>query len=556
MMLSGNLRAAMLAASMLGAIPAGAATIGRAPVDGLADLGVSRATIRVALVLAYRNPGDLERLVAAQQDPGSPLYHRYLTSAEFNALYAPEAAAHARVLAALREAGFTVRQTWSNRTVIDAEAPADVAARFFSTSFHDVMQPGVGRRYANVTAATVPAAIAADVTGVAGLSNLRAYSLDFRFGTPQAQGDARTPAGTPIKGPDGGYGPVPFTNSYALLSKSGFTGTGQTIAITIDGDYLDSDISAYLSTFKVSRTGTISRRLVDGGPGSGLNGASSQESTLDIETTSSLATGANILVYEGVDFTNTANFLDTWNAIVADNQASVVNASYGFCETAFGTFATSLEAIALQGTALGITFNASTGDDGDVTYGCNTKSVNVPSAAPHVTAVGGTTLKVTAQGAFSSEKAWTSRFPTLLGATGGGVSTVFALPSWQSGVKGVIASGRNLPDTSFDANPNTGESFYYNGKFGGPIGGTSLASPIFSSALAMLNQQKGHRAGWFNPVLYAGWKQAGYGADFRDITQGSGGNTIGGGYTVKAGYDQVTGIGATIWQAASGVLNY
>jgi len=120
------------------------------------------------------------------------------------------------------------------------------------------------------------------------------------------------------------------------------------------------------------------------------------------------------------------------------------------------------------------------------------------------------------------------------------------LPKYQKGVTNIITTGRNLPDLSFDASPSSGESFYYDGAFQGPIGGTSLASPIFGAGLTIMDQMMKSRAGYFGPTLYATWAKNGYGAGkklyLRDITTG----TIGA-YSAGPGYDQMTGIGAIIF---------
>lgn len=115
----------------------------------------------------------------------------------------------------------------------------------------------------------------------------------------------------------------------------------------------------------------------------------------------------------------------------------------------------------------------------------------------------------------------------------------------QKGVKNVISTGRNVPDIAFDANPGSGAAFYYNGAFSGPIGGTSLASPIFAAFVAENNQVHGKRSGLINTAIYARFKQVGYGTQFRDITLGNN-SFFGPGYKALPGYDQVTGIGSIV----------
>ena len=254
---------------------------------------------------------------------------------------------------------------------------------------------------------------------------------------------------------------------------------------------------------------------VDGGPGPGL-GPDSIETTLDVETIVSLAPGTALYVYEApYDEPTNANFIDIYNQVVSDNIVDTLNSSYTYCETGIDLYVP--------------------GDSGSNSYGCSGVSIGEPTDTPHNIAVGGTTLSVDQNGNETGEVGW--------GGTGGGVSVIFKLPSYQKKVPNVIAGGRNIPDITSDADPGTGESFYYDGGFGGPIGGTSLASPTFGADLTEIDQLRNSRAGWFNVTLYKTWLKHGYSQGsteyFRDITQGSIPP-----YNAGPGYDQMSGIGS------------
>jgi subtilase family serine protease len=523
------------------------ASIGVGPLTGLRDLGRAPASTRVdvALVLRYRNDAELEALVQAQGDPDSPLRGRFLKQEQFRRYFSPTAADESRVIASLERAGFTITQRFANRTVVDASAPAPVAERYFSTEIHRLLQPGEGIKYANVRTGFVPAALQDVVLGVTGLSSVHVAHPDFALGPRPAHIEQAIVDRKPLFGPDGGYGPAVFIKSYDLPAGKGVTGTGRASGVAIDADFLDSDLAGYLAYFKVTRTGpAIARVLVDGGPPKGIT-TDSIETTLDVETIVSLAPGTALFVYEFPSFTqgvNTTNILDTYNKIVLDNNVDTVNSSFGLCEIAFGNFPKLADKVAQQGAAEGITFHASTGDSGNTTFGCSSiASVDAPAIAPHFVAVGGTILTVNHQtGAETNETGWNDGS----GATGGGVSVLFKLPGYQKGVTNVIASGRNDPDLSFDASQFTGESFFYQGIFAGPIGGTSLSSPIFGASMTEVAQITGKRAGFVNAAIYKQWKALGYKSPrgkpfFRDITQG-----VDGKYKALVGYDQMTGIGA------------
>jgi subtilase family serine protease len=535
----------------LGSGVAGAASpdalIGVGPLGSLRDLGRAPAATRVdvAVVLRYRNDAELEALVRAQGDPDSPVHGRFLTQGQVQRYFSPTRADESRVIASLERAGFTVTQRFANRTVVDASAPAPVAERYFATEIHRLVQPGEGIKYANVRPGFVPAALQDVVLGVTGLSSVHVAHSDHVFGPRPVQLTQAIVDAKPLFGPDGGYGPGVFTKSYHLPAGKGMTGTGRASGVAIDADFLDGDLAGYLNFFKVTRTGPATTRvLVDGGPPKGIT-QDSVETTLDVETIVSLAPGTSLFVYEFPSFTsgvNTKNIVDTYNKIVQDNKVDTVNSSFGLCEIAFGTFPKMADKIALAGAAEGITFHASTGDSGNYTFGCSSNvSVDAPAIAPHFVAVGGTILTVNhTTGAETSETGWNDSS----GATGGGVSVLFKLPGYQKGVTNVITSGRNDPDLSFDASPFTGESFFFQGIFQGPIGGTSLSSPIFGAAMTEVAQVTGKRAGFVNPSIYKEWKALGYKSAqgklfFRDVTQG-----VDGRFNALVGYDQMTGIGA------------
>src|SRR5580692_3811786 len=130
-------------------------------VDGVRDLGPAPASVSVhiALVLNQHHMAELDRLVDEQADPGSRLYHHFLTPSEVSTYFSPAPAEYARVISALQRAGFTITHTFPNRTVVDAAAPAPVAARYFGTDIHRVLSPARGITYTNTRPGVVPRSI-------------------------------------------------------------------------------------------------------------------------------------------------------------------------------------------------------------------------------------------------------------------------------------------------------------------------------------------------------------------------------------------------------------
>jgi subtilase family serine protease len=265
-------------------------------VDGVGDLGPAPASVRVhiALVLNNHHPTELDRLVDEQADPESRLYHHFLTSSEFSTYFSPTPSEYARVCSGLQRAGFTITHRFPNRTVVDAAAAAPVAARYFGTDIHRVLSPTLGVTYTNTRAGVVPAGIADLILGVFGLDAahaFRAQPIRLQAGVPRPIRPNARFDGYPLFGPDGGYGPQIFIAAYDLPAANGTTGTGRASGIDMSGDFLDSDLAAYLSYFGVSRTGPATKRIAVDGGAPPFPGGTAQETTLDVETIVSLAPG-------------------------------------------------------------------------------------------------------------------------------------------------------------------------------------------------------------------------------------------------------------------------
>jgi kumamolisin len=175
---------------------------------------------------------------------------------------------------------------------------------------------------------------------------------------------------------------------------------------------------------------------------------------------------------------------------------------------------------------------AAAGDNGSDDAGDGGTSVDFPASDPSVTGVGGTTLKLKSTNAYSSEKAWSG--------SGGGTSSQFSQPSFQSGV--TSDSTRDVPDVAAVADPNTGWAIYTGGSWT-EIGGTSAAAPNWAAFTAIYDQYAaaagGSALGFANSSIYADATGSNYSSDFHDVTSGSNGA-----YSAGTGYDQVTGWGS------------
>jgi kumamolisin len=155
-----------------------------------------------------------------------------------------------------------------------------------------------------------------------------------------------------------------------------------------------------------------------------------------------------------------------------------------------------------------------------------------------VLACGGT--KLTGSGdTISSEVVWNEQSSNE-GATGGGVSNVFPLPSWQANsnvpAPSNSAGGRGVPDVCGNADPATGYTVRVDGQTL-VIGGTSAVAPLWAGLIAVANQQNGKTAGFLQPQIYAAKAKSG----FRDITSGNNGS-----FSAGPGWDACTGQGSPI----------
>ncbi len=510
---------------------------------GVRDRGSAapNAELHVALTLRYRNQGDLDNLIARQQERSQTT--PWLTDGEFNRLFAPSESTYRRVIGSLKRAGLLVGDTFADRTVVDASGTVAHFERYFGTRIHAVAQKGLGTRYANVVPAHAPAGMADSLLAVDGLSTIVSVA-PFHQLVPKTARFSLRPAlqSSPLFGPPStatglqGYGPLAFSAGYDLpIMHAGganghYDGAGRTAAIVIDSDFETSDVTSFLKYFKIVQKGAIKRVLVDKGPPPGDESLDAVEATLDTETIASNAPGATLYVYE-IPSLEDADITDAYAKAVSDNRADAVNSSFGGCEVLLGKTIKAWSAIAEQGLAKGMTFSASTGDGG------GQLCPNSPASSPYFAAVGGTALEIGASGAWTSEAGWPG--------SGGGVSVTFGLPAWQSAVAGINGRGRNLPDVAFDADPVSGAAIYFGGSWNtlnNPIGGTSLASPIYVSAVTEMDQVKGARLGLASGALFARFANGGYGTTttyYHDITLGNSGI-----YYAVPGYDLVTGIGS------------
>jgi kumamolisin len=218
----------------------------------------------------------------------------------------------------------------------------------------------------------------------------------------------------------------------------------------------------------------------------------------------------------------------------------VISISWGAAEVHWTAQAmAALDAACQSAAALGITITVASGDNGSSDGVSDGKDhVDFPASSPHVLACGGTNLRGDGS-SISAEEVWNAQSQGG-GATGGGVSDVFPLPSWQAGANvpqpGTPTGGRGVPDVAGDADPATGYVIRVNGQ-SMVIGGTSAVAPLWAGLIAVANQQNGTQAGFIQPALYAARNKTA----FRDTTTGDNG-----GFKAAQGWDACTGLGSPV----------
>ncbi len=324
----------------------------------------------------------------------------------------------------------------------------------------------------------------------------------------------------------------------------GFDGTGQTVSIIeLGGGYTPSDLSTYFSGLGLSvpSVTAVSVDSATNSPGSDADA----EVELDIEVIGGVAPGAAQQVYFAPN--TDQGFIDAISeAVHATTTPVAISISWGQSEDQWTAQSrTSMDDAFQDAVALGVTVTVAAGDNGSSDDSTTTSGVHVdfPASSPNVLACGGTTLEGnTTTFAITSEVVW-NELASSEGATGGGVSDVFPLPSYQAsaGVPTQSATGktgRGVPDVAGNADPVTGYQVVVDGQQE-PIGGTSAVAPLWAGLIARLAQATGKKFGLLQTALYAGVTAGAAATGFNDITDGTNGA-----YKAGPGWDACTGLGS------------
>ena len=481
---------------------------------------------RMLLLLAPTAEQDqaAEQLVNDLHDASSPSFHQWLSPADFGKRFGIADGDAAQVQQWLQSRGLTVHEISQSRRFIVFSGSVSQVENAFATEMHKYSYQQNGKELSFISNSKdiqIPAALQAVVKGV-----VRLHS-DPR--NPQAVMGGKVYFNKPSKqftdtNGDHYLSPGDFAKIYNVqpLYDLGINGAGQSIAITGRSEIEVQDVRDFRALMglpandpQVILNGDDPFQTLDDMP----------EALLDVTWSGAVAPMAQIIFV--VSQSNFADGIDASAAYIVDhNLAPVMSTSYGFCEQNLGPVQNAFyNSLWQQAAAEGITAFVSSGDSGGA--GCDSPSgglyasgvaVNGIGSTPYNVSVGGTQFDDTSNPSaywsntndpttlrsalgYIPEMAWneSNNDPTnpMLLSGGGGVSTIYAKPNWQTAA-GVPNDGkRDLPDISLSASVHDGYliCIYGGCSYGNsyliPFGGTSAASPAAAGIMALVNQKLG-----------------------------------------------------------------
>ena len=563
--------------------------VNRATDLGEADGSVALSSMTLRFNMTDVQKAALTQLLIDQQNPASTKYHQWLTPEQFAAQFGVSNADMTTVSNWLTSQGFKITNAARSKTFIQFSGTVAQAQSAFQTSIHKVSLNGE-EHVANVTEAALPLGIAAVVGSVAGLND---FKLKPRIRAHQVQASADPKFTSSISG-NTYIAPGDFYTIYdvsPLLSNS-INGNGITIAVAGQTDISLSDVAAFRSASGLS-TNAPTVKLYGTDPGTSSDDI--DEAQLDVEWSGAVAPSASIL------YVNSQNVIDSLVDIIDNQLAPIASISYGDCESGTGqSEINTLNQAFMQANAEGITVFGPAGDSGatDCDYQSTSATqglaVDFPASSPYVTGLGGsmfnegggtyfgTTNDANGGSALSyiPEEVWNETAVSLaaggtIAAGGGGLSSFFTKPTWQTGTGVPNDFARDVPDVSLNAAADhdgylfcsqgscvngfrtsaTATSSCPTGSCLDVVGGTSVSTPAFAGIMALVQQKIGAATANANPVIYALANSTYYSTVFHDITVGnnaspcttgstdcpSGGSI---GYNATTGYDLASGWGS------------
>jgi pseudomonalisin len=465
---------------------------------------------------------ELDVLTEAQQNPESPSYHKWLSPEEYGSRFGASAADLTRITAWLESHGFSVEPVPAGRQLVVFSGTAGQVADAFHTEIHQYSIAGQ-MHVANAQDPQIPRAFVSVVAGILSLNDFRRVS-QIRSIHSVAEPNSSRPENT--QGSTHYLFPADYATIYDINPQyaAGKNGNGASIAIVGRSNINLSDVSNFRS---YSALPANQPAVIFEGANPGLVSGDQDESTLDVEWSGAVASGAAVKFVVGASTATTDGVDLSAQYIVNHKIANVMSTSYGNCESNMGSGAMAFyNSLWQQAASEGISAFVSSGDSGAAgCYGGSSTSasgtgVNGLCSSPYSTCVGGTefsegsgTYWASTNGAgggsalsYIPEKVWNESGKdggSGLWASGGGISEFYTQPSWQKGISGANSNGmRAVPDVALTAASHDGYLICENGSWW-VIAGTSAASPSFAGIMAIVDQkQSGAGQGNANPTLY------------------------------------------------------
>ncbi len=498
----------------------------RAPVSGAKISGKPKPNELVRVTVILRPTPSAEGQVSAEEIGARlPRERTYLGREDFEAVRGASREDIAKVEAfATRNALDVVEVSPARRSVVLSGTVAQLGRAFGIELVHYKNQKGTYRGHEGPV--NLPEELAPVVKAVLGLDNRPQATPHVRIAKKGAGASA--------------YTPPQVGRLYDF--PSGLNGAGESIAIVeLGGGYALGDIQAYFSSLGLAPP-SVTSISVDGATNAptGDAGGPDGEVMLDVEVAGGVAPKAQIAVYFAPN--TEQGFLDAVTTAIHDRQhsPSVMSISWGSPEAGWSQQGMDAMNGAFEDAALlGVTVCVASGDNGSSDgMDDGLAHVDFPASSPYVLGGGGTRLK-SKQNRVTSETVWND-LPRG-GATGGGVSDVFPVPSWQATANVPPSAnprgrvGRGVPDVCADADPMTGFTVRVDGE-DMTVGGTSAVAPLWAGLIALVNQKLGKQVGYLNPLIYGLPAQS---KALRDITSGNNGA-----YSARQGWDPCTGLGS------------
>jgi len=538
--------------------------------------------VTVLLALPLSNSSGAVDYAKRVSTPGDPLYGKFLTPDQFAKSYGASEVDYQSMQAWARSNGLTIGESNRSRTILPLSGTVGQMEEIFRTNIKNYRDPSGKLFFAAAIEPQIPNELVGKISGLIGLSSGVKYAPLVTLARREVLGSNSKPETAGGTGPGGAYNARDIRTAYNIPTQFDTTRT-EVAAVFEQGGFDPNDVKKYVSENKLS-TVPVEVRNVNGYKGA-INDLNVElEAVLDIDTLMGINPEIKqILVYEEGDDPFPVALLASLSSIADDDAAKIISISYGSDEIIQGNDQIAAEGqVFTQLAAQGQTVVVSAGDDGaygQIGFGLN---VEDPASQPLVTSVGGTTLFTGPKQVYSAEEVW-NLLGSGDGATGGGVSSYWALPSYQLvgngpplGINpptsnaplpipppmawnpplrpiaignGGSATNRNVPDVSAVGDPTTGVAIYsaLNGGWV-QVGGTSLSAPIWAGYMTILDAARrtlGHGGiGFFNPALYL----SGYNhTDMFDITNGTNGNaSLFGipGFSAGPFYDNCSGLGS------------